>query len=237
MPKVFGRGRSAQQDKGASGDAKRVAPDAPADARLPKGNRGRAATPVAPAGEPPVDYAQIGEHVAAVLEAAKEAAEKMRLDAYTEAQKLRAAMKEQGHAALETAKATADRAEAHAASVSADAERQSREVREQADEYAKDRRKVADSEAAAVLARAEKQASVAERTFQERQLSLDESVIRTENRLRELVAGLHELASGLEQLAGPGDHGANGDRDNGSLVDDLTRSASGSHSPRESETT
>jgi hypothetical protein len=235
MPK-FGRGRSAQQNKGASGDAKRAAPDAPADARLPKGNRARPATPVAPAGEPPVDYAQVGGHVAAVLEAAKEAAEKMRLEAYTEAQKLRAAMKEQAREALEKSKATAERADAHAASVSADAERQSKEVREQADEYAKDRRKAADSAAAAVLARAEKQASVTERTFQERQLALDESVIRTEKRLRELVGGLVELASGLEELAGPDDHRV-ANEDNGSLVDVLTRSASGSHSSRESETT
>jgi hypothetical protein len=235
MPKLFGRRRAAHEDEGASDDAKRVVRDAPVDARPPKGNRARPATQVAPAGVPPVDYAQVGGHVAAVLEAAKEAAEKMRLEAHTEAQKLRSAMKEQAREALEKAKATAERADAHAASVTVDAERQSKEVREQADEYASDRRKAADSEAAAVLARAEKQASVCERTFQERQLSLDQSVIRTEKRLRELVGGLHELASGLEELAGPDDQGANGN--SGSLVDVLTRSASGSHSSRESETT
>lgn len=226
MAKVFGRKRA-----GADGKTKGAAPK-PVDGR-PQG-AGRART-AAPADDPTVDFALVGKQVASVLAAATEAADKMKSEAQTEAEGVRAATEEQAREALEAAKATAERADAHAASINAEAEQQSKELREQADEYAKDRRQKADAEAKAVLARAEKQASARERGAEERQRILDQSVVRTEERLRQLIAGLNELASGLAELVPP----RNGDADaNGSLTGVLALAVRNSHasSPEESGT-
>lgn len=223
--KLFGRGRSALEDDGEPGEAM----GAPVvDARLLKASRPRLVTPAA---DPAVDYAQLGGHVATVLEAATAAAEKLRVEAQAEAQQVRAKSEEQARDALETAKATEARAEAHAAGLAAEAEREGKEVRAKADIYASSRRQAADEEAAAVLARAEKQAALRERSSQERQRTLDQSVVRTEKRLRQLVVGLHELASGLAELVPAQDEDEDGDERNGSLAEGvLTRSGRQSRS-------
>ncbi len=221
MPKLLRRRHAAPQPKGGSGDVKGVVAGAPGDARPSKSGKARAASVATPDAGPSVDFAQIGEQVAIVLEAARQAAEKIRVEADAEAQRIRTASEEQARVALEKAKTTVERADAQAATVRADTEQQSKEVREQADEYASETRQAADVKAAAVLARAEKQASTQERTLQDRRRSLDEGVVRTEERLKQLSAGLHELAGGLEELVAPEDHGEN--RDTGSLLNLLNQ--------------
>ncbi len=235
MSKLFGRSHSASQGEGGSGEVEPSVRDAsavdPRSSKTRKSGRARPAAADAEGGGASVDFAQVGEQVAMVLEAAKAAAEEMRLEADTEARRIRAATEKEARDALQSAKVTAERAETAAATIRADAEHQSKEVREQADAYANDTREAADVKAAAVLSRAEKQASERESTFQERRRSLDEGVGRTEERLRQLVAGLHELAAGLEDLIAPESHESNGNGDNGAVLEILTLAAGESHAP------
>jgi hypothetical protein len=198
MGAVAGRKRSERRHAGVSGERER-----PVDGQEGRQVKDPSAWPgssEAEAAAPALDFAQVGEQVASVLAAAREAAEKMKLEAIAETQRFRTAMEQQTRGALEKAKATKEEADAHAARVKADAERQSKELRTQADEYASRRRQAAEAEAAEVLARAQKQASVRERSVEERRRALDESVARTEERLRQLIAGLNNLASGLAEL-------------------------------------
>jgi hemerythrin-like domain-containing protein len=210
MPKLFGRRHKAPKSANAAKETKHAVREARREVRLPKGGD-----------EPSVDFTQLGQQVAKVLETAKDAAEKMKLAAQAEAEQLRKTIEEQARVEREAAKATAERADAEAASIRADAEQQSKEVREQADDYASKTREAADAKAAAVLARAEKQASAEEDTSRERRRALDEGVTRTEERLRQLVAGLYELAGGLGELVPPHENGKNGDSE--SLADHPTQ--------------
>jgi hypothetical protein len=170
--------------------------------------------------------------VAKVLASAKEAAEKMMLEADVEARRIRTASEKEAGEALETAKAAAKRADADAARVHSDAEQQSKQVREEADLYAIATREAADATAAARLAQAETQAVAQEGKLRERQRMLVDSVVRTEERLTQLAEGLHELAGRVAELVAPRDREAS---DTVSLVDILNRSASESHLPTASE--
>ncbi len=248
MPKMFGRGHPASKSEGGSGEPEPTPREAPVDERASKATKksSRARTPAAEAagGGTSLDFAQVGEQVAMVLEAAKEAAEKMRLEARAEAQRIRTSSQREARDAVETAKAAAERADAEAASARAEAEQQTKELREEADAYASNTREAADEKAAALLAQAEKRAAAREITFQERRRSLDEGVVRTEERLRQLVAGLKELAAGLEELVEPDDHANNGNNGNGDNWNDepllgiVTRPDSEAHSlSREGGTT
>ena len=224
MPKLSRRRHKAPQPEGGSGESDRAGHEASDDA---------GPTPaIPPDGGPSVDFTQLGAQVATVLASAKEAAEKMMLEADVEARRIRTASEKEAGEALETAKAAAERADAEAASVRADAERQSKRVREEADLYAMATRQAADAKAGATLARAETQAVAQDGKLRERQRMLVEGVVRTEERLTQLAEGLHELAGSLEELVAPRDQETS---DTGSLVDILNRSASESHLPTASE--
>jgi hypothetical protein len=224
MPKLFGRKHEAPKSADAAKETKHAARAARREVRLPKGSD-----------EPTVDFTQVGQQVAKVLETAKDAAEKMKLAAQVEADQLRKTIEEQAREERAKATANAQQAEVEAARAIKAAEQHSKEVREQADEYAAVTREAADAKAAAVLARAEKQASAEEDTSRERRRALDEGVTLTEERLRQLVAGLHELAGGLEELVPPHGNGKNGDSE--SLADHLAQYVGEPRSrSRESET-
>ena len=237
MSKLFGRGHSASQGETGSGAVAPAVRESPAvdprSSKTRKNARVRAAATDGESGGTTVDFAQVGEQVATVLEAARAAAETMRLEAETEARRIRAAGEREVREAQQSAKVTAERAEAEAATLRAESELRSKEVREQADAYANDTREAADAKAAAVLAQAEKQASARESAFQERRRLLDEGVVRTEERLRQLVSGLHELAGGLEDLVAPESHENNGNGDNGAVFEILSGSAGEASALRE----
>lgn len=236
MPKLFGKRRSAPEPVDTTGEAKRAKRELQRDVRLPKSTDAWSVTESVPNGGAPVDFAQVGEQVAKVLESAKEAAERMTLAAYGEAEQLRKTTEEQAREELEQAKAKAERADADAAEVRAAAEQQSQELREQADEYATATREAAEAKATALLARAERRVSAEEDTSRARRSALDEGVARTEERLRQLVVGLHELAGGLEELVSPPESSENGETD--SFADHMARYVGESRSRSdESETT
>ena len=153
MPRLFGRSRSAaKKGEGASGE---------------KGSSVNEEHAVDP---PPVDFAQVGEQVATVLEAATAAAEKMRVEA---------------------------------------------------DAYASETRDAADVKASAILAQAKKRAAAQESSARDLRRSLDEGVARTEDRLKLLIAGLYELATGLEGLVARESRENAGNGGNGTLEEML----------------
>ncbi len=147
-----------------------------------------------------LDYAKVGEHVGTVLEAAKAAAEKMLIDASRDARQIRADAQLQAKVALEESQKQVERADAEAARLYADAKQRSDETRDEADTYAASTRQSADAEVAAILQNAEMQALDRVDAAQRRQRTLDRNIAATENRLRQLVGGVRELASGLEEL-------------------------------------
>jgi hypothetical protein len=150
-----------------------------------------------------LDYAKVGEHVGTVLEAAKAAAEKMLIDASRDARQIRADAQLQAKVGLEESQTKVERADAEAARLYADAKRRSDEARDEAEAYAESTRQAADAEVAAILQDAEMQALDRVDAAQRRQRTLDRNIAATEKRLRQLVGGVRELASGLEELVPP----------------------------------
>jgi hypothetical protein len=148
------------------------------------------------------DYAELGEHVASVLETATAAAAKIREDAREEAQRLAERTKEEAAKVIETARLEADEASAEAEQLRAAVEAEARESRQRANEYLVEKRGEAETEASGILTRAKREASEHTRAAQERRSALDKNVALTEERLRQLVGGLRDLAGRLEDLLG-----------------------------------
>lgn len=197
--------------------------------------------PSAPVTEPieqTSDYAQLGEHVSAILEAAEVASKKMKLQATEAARKMRVDGEHQARVALEEAKKQARQIEAEAALLEAEAEKQSTKIRKEAETYAGTTRETADKEAAEVMDRAQRQASDRIRATRARLQTLDENVAATELRLRQLVGKLRELASSLDDLVSdsalpdePETEPVGDQEAQGSLTDALTQSVAESQLP------
>jgi hypothetical protein len=147
-----------------------------------------------------VDYAQIGEHVGTVLEAAKAAAEKIMQQAALDAKQIRSDAQLQVRVSLEEAQKQAERADVEATRLVADAKRHSDKVREEADAYAAGAREAAGAEAAVLIGNAERQATDGVHVAQRHKRTLDRKIEATEERVRQLVCGVRELASSLEEL-------------------------------------
>jgi membrane protein involved in colicin uptake len=188
--------------------------------------------PVAEATEQTSGYAQLGEHVGAVLEATKEAAEKMRLQAAEAARQIRADADLKARVTVEEAQKKARQVEAGAALLEAEATERSTKISKEADAYAGTTREAADAQATAVLDRAQRQASERVRATQARLQTLDEHVAATEQRLRQRAAWMRDYASSLEDLVSgsvPSEKQEPAARqtERRSLTDDLTRSVAG----------
>ncbi len=147
-----------------------------------------------------IDYARVGEHVGTVLEAAKKAAEQMRQQAASDARQLRSDAQLQAHVVLDEAQTKVERADAEATRLYAQAQERSEEIREESEEYAAKTRDAADVQAAGIIADAERQAAEGVEAAHKRKRTLDRKITATEQRLRELVGGVREVASGLEEL-------------------------------------
>jgi F0F1-type ATP synthase membrane subunit b/b' len=163
----------------------------------------QAATPLVPdedAGELVTDYAKLGEHVTSVLEAARAAAAKIRDDAREDARRVVERTKKEASEAVATARREADKASADAEQLRAEVEKESRETRQRANAYLAEKRQDAEAEASGIVTRAKREAGEHTRTAQERRSALDKNVALTEERLRQLVGGLRDLAGRLEEL-------------------------------------
>ena len=178
--------------------------------------------------EPTSDYAELGEHVGAVLEAAKEAAERMRLQAAEAARQTRADADLNARVIVEEAQKQATKLEAGAAILEAEAKERSTKIDKEAEAYAVATREAADAQVASVLDRAERQASDRVRATEARLNTLDEGVAGTEKRLRQLIAWMRDCVSNLEELVdGPlasGQEEPPRQVERASLTDDLSPS-------------
>lgn len=148
------------------------------------------------------DYAELGEHVASVLETATSAAAKIGEDARAEARKLAERTKEKAAEVIETARQEADTVSAEAKQLRAEAEKESRDLRLDVNEYLAEKRQEAETQVSEILTRAKREAGEHTRAAQARRSALDQNIALTEKRLRQLAGGLRDLAGRLEELLG-----------------------------------
>lgn len=172
--------------------------------REPKGDDGPpAAAPLMAdedAGELVSDYAKLGEHVTSVLEAARTAAAKIREDAREDARRVSERTRNEATKAIETARREADQVSAEAEQLRGEVEKESRETRERENASRAKARQDAEAEASGLVNRAKREAREHMRAAQERRDAMDTNVALTEERLRQLVGGLRDLAGRLEEL-------------------------------------
>jgi hypothetical protein len=146
------------------------------------------------------DYDKLGTFVSTVLESAKEAAEKIRQAARDDARRLRERTEREASAKRAEAEQRAEELTTAASQVRDKAEKESRLIHERANSLLQEKRQASEAEAAAILARAERDALEHTRAAEERRSKLAKNVEMSEERLRELVTGLRELATRLEDL-------------------------------------
>jgi hypothetical protein len=146
------------------------------------------------------DYGKLGEHVTSVLEAANEAAGKIRDEARKNAGEIAARAQGEARASLEKARAETDELSHEANRLRVEAEEESRDMKQRANAYASEKRQEAERQASAVISRAKREATEHTKSAQERRLALARNVELSEQRLRQLVGGLRDLAGRLEEL-------------------------------------
>jgi hypothetical protein len=146
------------------------------------------------------DYGKLGAHVTSVLEAANEAAAKIRDEARVTAKEIAERAQREGASWLEKARADTDELSREANRLRVDAEEESRELKERANAYATEKRREADRQASALVSQAKRDASEQTRAAQERSAALAKNVDLSEQRLRQLVSGLRDLAERLEEI-------------------------------------
>jgi cell division septum initiation protein DivIVA len=187
--------------------------------------------------EPVTDYGKLGEHVTSVLEAANQAAAKIREDARTNAERVAKHSQSEASALLEQARGHAEKLSLESERLCAEAKKESREMTRSAEAYVAEKRREAEAEATDILSRARREASEHTRAADERRSALAKDVALSEERLGQLVGGLRNLAAQLEGLvqADPERASSNSplarDQDS-SLEDSLRHSAS---APKSSE--
>jgi len=146
------------------------------------------------------DYGKLGEHVTSVLEAANDAAAKIRDEARANAKETAERAQREGASWLEKARAETEELSHEASRLRVEAEEESRELKERANAYATEKRREADRQASAIVSAAKREASEQTRAAQERSAALARNVELSEQRLRQLVGGLRDLAGRLEEI-------------------------------------
>ena len=157
----------------------------------PAGDRIDART-VAPA------YAQFGEHLSSVLQAANEAAKKLEDDARAEAERLRKRTQSQAASTLDSARQESEKLLAEAERQRTEAENEINQTRKQAETYAAEKLRDAEAQAADIVSRAEEVAKTRSIAAEKRSRELEANVELAEERLQQLATGLVDFASRLE---------------------------------------
>lgn len=176
------------------------------------------------------DYGKLGEYVTSVLEAANEAAGKIRDEALTNAREIVERAQGEARTRLEKARAETEELSHEANRLRVEAEEESRDMKQRANAYATEKRQEAERQASDFIARARREASEHTRTAQERGMALAKNVELSEQRLRQLVGGLRDLAGRLEDLLqdvtkAPGPGSAEKQENDASIEESLRRSA------------
>jgi len=156
------------------------------------------------------DYAQFGEHLSSVLQAAEhlssvlqaanDEAKKVRDDSRTEAERLRERTQSQAASTLDSARRESEELLAEAERLRTEAENESSQTRKQAETYAAEELQAAEDRAADIVSRAEEVAKTRSQAAEERLRELEANVERAEVRLQQLATGLVDAASQLEGL-------------------------------------
>jgi hypothetical protein len=146
------------------------------------------------------DYASLGSHVASVLEAANAAAGRLHEEAAADAARIRNDAQMAADTKITEASAEASKLVEEAQRLQRDAEEAAKRTTESAEAAAVRRREDADAEAAKILELAGEVASRQQMEMVTRKKVLDESVDLAEQRLRQLLSGLRELADRLENV-------------------------------------
>jgi hypothetical protein len=150
----------------------------------------------------PAEYAALGEHVASVLKAANEAAARIRREAQDDAQRIADASRQEALATLSEAN-HADKVLFEADQFRLEAEEGAKATCAAAEAYAEQHRREAQEQASRLIAEADQEAARRARETAQRYRTLQDDVVRTEQRLEQLVGGLRELASRLEDVLQP----------------------------------
>ena len=179
------------------------------------------------------DFDRLGDHVSSILSAAEEAATRIQDEARQEAERVREQAQKEAAASAEAARQETASIKANVERLRADTEESATRAREAADRYAAKTRAEAEAKAQEIVASAERQAVVADKNAERRHRALKTDISLSEDRLRQLATGLHELATRLDKLVaeptGDGDGSAAGN--DGSLL-----SAIGSREPKKAAT-
>lgn len=157
-------------------------------------------TPEDESAELAADYGKLGEHVTSVLEAANQAAATIREEARRTAQEIAERAQREASTWLEKTRAETEELSHDASRLRIEAEEESREMKERANAYATEKRREADRQASAFIAGAKREASDFTKAAQERGAALAKNIELSEQRLRQLVGGLRDLAVRLEEL-------------------------------------
>jgi vacuolar-type H+-ATPase subunit H len=161
------------------------------------------------AGATPLDLAHVGDHIAKVLAAAEESAEKLRADADLEARQIREraaraaeeltqSVEEEAQAERTTARRILEEAEATAAGLRADA-----------DEYVEERRRQADEQASLIVRDAERRATRIAETAADRHRVVLSNIGAAETRLTELAKSMRLVAGTLDEVVAAGEANGN----------------------------
>lgn len=167
---------------------------------------------------------KLSDHLASVLRAAEDAAAAIREDAQRDAAAIRVRAEKEAESLQDANRQARQEVELHAAQaerVRADAESAGEEIRQRADAYAEAKRQEAEANAGEIIALAEQTAVKRSVELELRDHAIRERVAETEARVRELVGGLLDLASSLEDLAGTEPRA---EQEPESLVESLTAS-------------
>ena len=172
----------------------RAGGDADVDQEIARAGSRIDARTVAPA------YAQFGEHLSSVLQAANEAAKKVEDDARTEAERLRKRAQSQAASTLDSARRESAKLLAEAERLRTEAENESSQTRKQAETNAAEKLRDAEAKAADIVSRAEEVVKTRSNAMEERSRELEANVELAEVRLQQLATGLVDAASRLEGL-------------------------------------
>src|SRR5438093_2918014 len=143
---------------------------------------------------------RLGDHVSAIVSAAEGAALRIREEAREEAERIRDQARKEAADHVEAARQEADASRADAERIRFEADEWASHTRETAENYAADRGAEADAEARKVIAAAEDRVAASNEEAERRRQELTMDISLAEDRLRQLSAGLHELAARLDRL-------------------------------------
>jgi hypothetical protein len=157
------------------------------------------------------DFSQLGDRVAAVLQAAEEAAEQIRTDAKMATEQMTREAKQESTSLLENARNEAQR-------VRVEADREARNTREAVESYATNHRREAEEKAAKMLSEAESQARASReaaeamaKQIEERAQTLGEEVREQERmirgRMQRYLAALRDVSTQIEEVIGETERG------------------------------